>query len=296
MKRHLPSLNALRAFEAAGRLGRMNAAADELAVTHGAVSRQIGRLEEDLGLKLFDGPRKSPVLTPEGASLLPRLTAAFDQIESGVRDTRRPDHATIDVSCLSSFMMRWLIPRLYRFNAQHPGLDVRLSGTDKHLDMDRGSLDVVISVGDAADPRLQDPTDAVHVDLFPEELGPVLTPGLAAQLELRSPAQLPEAMQLRTRTRPDAWDVWAARLGLQRPAPRGPEFEHYYFSLEAASAGLGICLTPRHLVAGDIADSRLVAPFGFVTSGQRYFALHRKRRGAGAAQFCAWLKQEAAIR
>ncbi|MBM6594186.1 LysR substrate-binding domain-containing protein [Microvirga pudoricolor] len=290
----MPSLNALRAFEAAGRLGRMNAAADELSVTHGAVSYQISRLEEYLGLKLFDGPRKSPVLTQEGAALLPRLTVAFDQIEAVVRDVRRPDYGTIDVSCLSSFMMRWLIPRLYRFKAQHPGLNVRLSGTDRHLDMERGSLDVVISVGDGTDPRLQDLADAVHVDLFPEELGPVLAPGLAAMLALESPATLPAAMLLRTKTRPDAWEVWATRHGLKPPIPEGPEFEHYYFSLEAASAGLGICLTPRHLVARDIADNRLVAPFGFLTSGKRYFALYRKRRGAGAAQFCAWLQREAA--
>ena len=113
MKRRLPPLNALRAFEAAGRLGRMTAAADELAVTPGAISRQVRQLEDALGVALFEGTKHSPALTDAGRLLLPAISVALDQIETAVRAVADEPGSTLDVSCFSTFTMRWLIPRLY---------------------------------------------------------------------------------------------------------------------------------------------------------------------------------------
>jgi len=270
----------------------MVAAADELSVTHGAVSRQIRLLEESLGLPLLAGTRKSPALTAEGRTLLPDLTAAFDQIEAALQDIVRPEQETLDVSCLSSLMMRWLIPRLYRFKVLQPAIEVRLSAADGPVDIERDRFDVVITVGDGADPRLKQEQCRTLVALFQERLGPVVSQGLASDLRLSSPRDLEGKLLLRTRTRPDAWAIWGRLIGADVAVPAGPEFEHYYFTLEAAGAGLGLCLTPHHLVASDIETGRLLAPFGFAASGYTYFAVHRRQRRTKGASFCAWLEHE----
>jgi LysR family glycine cleavage system transcriptional activator len=292
MKRRLPSLNALRTFEAVGRLGRMISAAEELSVTPGAVSRQIRQLEEYLGLELIEGTKKNPSLSQEGRKLLPRLTSALDEIETAILSIMRPEQDILDVSCLSSLMMRWLIPRLYRFNSLHPQIDVRLSTLGGAIPLGFDRFDVLITVGNSAEPERLVGSDGMVIDLFPEELGPVLSPDLASELNITSPKNLPGKALLRTHTRPDAWDSWKKLAGVERLEATGPEFEHYYFTLEAASAGLGLCLSPRHLVVSDILNKRLLAPFGFITSGNRYFAASRKRTDK-AACFCAWLLQEA---
>jgi DNA-binding transcriptional LysR family regulator len=292
MTRRIPPLNAIRAFEAAGRLGRMTDAADELAVTHGAVSRQVRQLEEHLGLELFEGPRNRPVLSDAGRALLPALTAALNQIEAAVRAVQAPHRHTLDVSCLSSFTMRWLIPRLYRFNALDFGTEIRLIATDQHVDVRQAGFDVVISVRSEEDPEPRRTDELIVVDLFKEKIGPVLSPSLASRRKLVSPGDLLNEDLLRTATRPNAWALWQTRSKTESLSPKGAEFQHYYYTLEAASAGLGICLTPEHLVTSDIEDGRLVAPFGFIESGYTYFAARRAIRHKRAAQFCAWLEQE----
>jgi LysR family glycine cleavage system transcriptional activator len=168
----LPSLNALLAFEAAGR---------ELGVTHGAVSRQVAHLEAVLGVLLFEGPKNRLALTPAGATLLRDLTAGFDRIESGVRRLREDANGALDVSCLGTFAMRWLIPRLHRFQATRPGIEVRLSASDAPIEFSRGAYEVAIRVTDHPVPA-----DAPVVALFDEHVGPVLAPALAARLGLRA--------------------------------------------------------------------------------------------------------------
>ena len=146
-RKNLP-LNALRAFEAAARLGRLTVAAEELSVTHGAVSRQVRQLESVLGVDLFGGPRSKPELTPTGQSLAPVLTAALDQIDNAVRAVLAEEEGLLQVACLSTLAMRWLIPRLHRFTQVHPGIDVRLSTDKEHIDPERGRFDLVITVID----------------------------------------------------------------------------------------------------------------------------------------------------
>jgi DNA-binding transcriptional LysR family regulator len=288
MKKHLRHMNALRAFEAAGRLGRMTAAASELNVTPGAVSRQVRQLEEVLGAALFEGPKHKPTLTPAGRLLQPALSAAFLQIERSIEAVLEQKDTTLDVSCLSTFTMRWLIPRLYDFHARQPGISVRLKATDQSAAPTGPRHDLAITVSDASAP------DAAELFLFDELLGPVLAPGLAARLTLRRPADLEGQALLRTRTRANAWTMWSTATGHSAQVLPGTEFEHYYFTLEAAVGGLGICIAPWHLVMDDVRSGRLVAPFGFTASGYRYVAKRNAPEDEPSTLFCDWLQTQAA--
>ena len=174
MSHHLPPLTALRAFEAAARLGRMSAAADELSVTPGAISRQVRQLEQHLGVPLFDGTKARPTLTPAARMLQPVLTTAFAHIADTVREISDEGRGPLDVTCFSTFTVKWLIPRLFDFQARHPGIDVRLRTTDTGSDADREHCDLLITAEEANGVQ-----DAAAQRLFPECLGPVLSPELA---------------------------------------------------------------------------------------------------------------------
>lgn len=297
MPRRLPSLNALRTFEATARLGRMTLAAEELCVTHGAVSRQVRCLQEELSVVLFEGPKHALQLTAAGQTLLPALTLAFDQIATAVAALPGSQEQVLNVSCLSTFTMRWLIPRLHRFHETHPGIDVRLSTTSHAVQIERERYDVVIHVDDLRQIAPRATTETVSVvPLFEEELGLVLSPDLLRKLLLEASNQrlklLRSCMRLQTRTRPHAWQDWAAACDALLPNAPQQEFAHYSYTLEAALGGLGLCVAPWHLVAADVSSGRLVAPLGFVRSGFRYSAQHRSNHRL-ASVFCWWLQQEA---
>ena len=279
MARRLPSLNSLRAFEAAGRLGLMKLAAEELHVTHSAISRQIQLLEATLDVRLFEGPKHAPKLTDTGRTLLPALSAAFDQMDAAVRLVADTEEGHLDVSCLGTFLMKWLIPRLHRFRQSHPAINIRVSTADTQVDFARDSFDVAVRVG--AGPW---PSEADVVPLFAERFGPVHS----ATVDV-DPSDIFALPMLQTQTRRSAWTDWSKRAGIEAGTGTVTEFEHFYFMLEAAVGGLGVCIAPWPLVADDIAAGRLVAPFGFIESGQDYVALRRRRRNRKAATFCSWL-------
>lgn len=282
MARRIQSLNALRAFEAAGRHGRMSLAADELNVTHSAISRQVQILEAALGVSLFEGPKNALRLTEAGRALLPGLTTAFDQIDIAVRLVADTDEGPLDVSCLGTFTMRWLIPRLHRFQARHPGIEVRLSSSDAPVDFSRAAFDVAIRVGSKPWP-----SSSEVVPLFQEHIAVVVAPRLAD-------ADFSRVAKLHTKTRPSAWEDWHALSGIAVGNGVDTAFEHFYFMLEAAVAGLGMCVAPYPLIADDLLAGRLIAPFGFQPSGQTYVALRRPRRHRKSTLFCDWLVEEAA--
>ena len=209
----LPPLTALRAFEAAIRHGRMTRAAEELGVTHGAISRQVRLLEETFGAQLIRRTRSGLLPTEAGAALAERLTRGFREIEAGVTALRDDAAGVLDVSCLGTFTLRWLIPRLGRFATAHPGIEVRLTQSDAPCDFSRSRYDVAIRVTDYDLPA------GIHVTtLFAERFGPVLSPALAERLALRSPADLARAPRLWARTRPNAWADWSARSCVALPA------------------------------------------------------------------------------
>ena len=280
MKRGALPLNALRAFESAARLGRMGDAAAELGVTHGAISRQIRGLETLLGVRLFEGPRNRPVLTPAAERLLPRLTEAFDGVEEAVARLVGGERRTLDVSALGTFTMRWLIPRLHAFQQDHPDIEVRLTAEDAPVDFSRQRLDVAIRVGHG------DWGVAIVTPLFEDRVGPVLSPRLKPPERIADWRGLAGLPLLHTKTRPTAWPEWCRMAGASLPL-EGRQFEHFYFMLEAATAGLGVAIAPEPLVRDDLAGGRLAAPFGFQPSGRTYVALRRPGAGRDAAAFVA---------
>ncbi|WP_128292592.1 LysR family transcriptional regulator [Afifella aestuarii] len=286
MKRGALPLNALRAFEATMRHGQMRLAADELGVTHGAVSRQVRLLEEILQVPLFEGPRNKLMPTQTALELEPALTEAFDGIEVAVARAMQRESRFLDVSCTGTLAMRWLIPRLVDFQTAHPKIEVRLTGEYGPVDFSRHRFDVAIRVGRAPW------GDAEVTELFAEAAGPVVSPKCAASVDLDGPEMLHALPALHTKTRPAAWADWCRGQDLPPPAG-GRVFEHFYFLLEAATAGLGVAIAPEVLVRDDVAAGRLLAPFGFAPTGQAYVALRPRRPNRDAQLFIAWLEDAA---
>ncbi|MBG0511151.1 LysR family transcriptional regulator [Agrobacterium sp. MOPV5] len=283
-RKNLP-VAALRAFEAAARHGRLTAAAEELAVTHGAISRHVSHLEAFISVPLFEGPRNRPRLTMEGRVFGFALTAAFDQIEDAIRIVAKGDDSTLDVACLSTFAMRWLIPRLHDFTAKYPRYDVRLATDDR---LPRTLIDVQIAV---LPPGASIPDNCSL--LFQEQLGLVVAPS-AATGELHcvraGTATLP---RLETRTRPHVWHEWSrlANQDEQDAALATRIFDHYHLTIEAALGGLGAAIAPWHLVAGDVVSGRLVAPYGFLHSDYRYVVKVERPGRRKIEHFVEWLKE-----
>lgn len=248
----LPSLNALRAFEAMGRTGRATTAAEELNVTHSAVSRQVKALELALGVKLFTGPKHRLELTAAGRELLTALTSAFDDITAAVGRIREGGEE-LHVAVNASLSVKWLIPRLSDFSAQHPDIRLNLVELEAHATSYRGAHAVVRIV-----PRrsLEDPN---ATPFMPNAVGPVLTPDLAE----RFAADPLAAPRLGALTHLEGWAIWAALAGVELPPAAERRFAHLHFTMDAALAGLGMTVLPWPLVMPDIEAGRLVAPFGF---------------------------------
>jgi DNA-binding transcriptional LysR family regulator len=262
----------------------MTLAADELNVTHSAVSRQVQHLEAVLGVPLFEGPKNNQRLTEVGTTLLSGLVAAFDQIDLSIRAVADTEEGPLDVSCPGTFTMRWLIPRLYTFQAEFPGIDVRLTASSRRVDFARDGFDVAIRVGSPPWPAGAD-----VIPLFPEQTGPVISPSL----EKSKGHDLSGVPRLHTRTRLQAWDDWMSRSHTKLQGGPRVEYEHFYFMLEAACAGLGVAIAPWPYVTDDIRFGKLVAPAGFIESGHEYVALRRARRNRKSSIFCRWLESQA---
>ncbi|AVW91237.1 LysR substrate-binding domain-containing protein [Celeribacter baekdonensis] len=282
------SLNALRTFEAVARHKNMVRAADELLVTAGAVSRQISELQSSLSFDLFVGHRTHHILTPAGQQLAASVTKALDDIEAtlGAIDTERDK--ILDVACLSTLAVRWLIPRLHRFRTEHPDIDVRLS-TDPRTPHKTGHRMDVSILAHAPDHEIGE-RDTI---LFREKLGLVMTPSLAGSQQALQPNDLQDISLLLSKTRPNAWTSWLAIQNVpDRKPPHTSTFEHLSLAIEAAAAGLGICVTPAHLVLDDLSSARLSAPFGFQDSGYVYAAHAHGRPKQKVADFIDWLSRE----
>lgn len=297
MLRHLPPLKTLPSFEVAARHLSFSAAAAELHLTHGAISRQMKSLEAHLGVRLFRRFGRGLELTAAGAALLPAVCTALDVVEGGARQVSGAGRSgALVVSCLPTFLMRWLIPRLYDFKARHPGIDVRLSASSAPVAFERDGVDVAIRLGVGA----PWPKGIEALPFLEEEIGPVCSPALLSRRKLKEPVDLAHHALLHTDTRPEAWADWAARRGADGLAVEpsaGTRFEHFYFMLEAAVSGLGVAMAPRPLVAEDLKLGRLVAPFGFVPSGRLYHLVYpaESADSSKVQTFRAWITRVAAL-
>ena len=280
-------LNALRALETASRLGSMTAAAAELGVTHGAVSRHIKSLEEQYGVTLLRRMPHAVATTGEGAQLAANLAEAFRLIRLGLG---RLQPGPLTLSCSATIMMYWLIPRLGAFKRGNPDIDLRLNVNYGAVDFDRDEVSLAIR-----NSMIRPPQDVVTRRLIDEEIGPVCHPDYARRLRFEVPADLERARVLASATRPAAWTEWAAAIGQPDLAPEPREsYEHFYLVIQAAACGLGIALAPRILVESEIRAGHLVAPFGFLP-GPHHLALWiapRLRARPDLRRVANWLNGE----
>jgi DNA-binding transcriptional LysR family regulator len=290
----LPSLLALRCFEAAARLENFSRAADELNLTHGAVSRAVRLLEDELGVTLFERRSRRVFLTDAGRTLARAVGDGLTLMRQAVGQVRadaRRDRSWV-LSCEPTLLMRWLIPRWPDFQARHPGIDMHMVAGGGPFSFGSG-IDLAIRRDDFAWP------ESYHAEpLFAERVGPVCRPDKAAAWfspQKGAVAVRADAPHLHSRTRPGAWQEWALSAGLPAPDASGQTFEHFYFSLQAAVAGLGVAIGPWHLVRDDLDSGVLVAPLGFVEDGSRYCLLspHPLQPGSPQADLLAWLRAAA---
>jgi LysR family glycine cleavage system transcriptional activator len=261
MSRRLPSLNALKAFEAVARTGSVAAAAEELAVTPGAVSRQVRALEEDLGLALVERDGRGLGLTTAGARCYAGLAPAFAQIAATVQRLSEPGgRESLVVAVEPVFAATWLVQRFDRLAAAVPDLDVTIDASTQRADPCRFSADVLIDYG-----RLGAVEGVRSEKLLDEEIFPVCSPAIAASLG--GPRDLARAALLHYDAAPRSWDWpdWAtflAAIGVQGvDARRGPRFVAGALVMEAAREGQGVALATTSIAHDDLKAGRLARPF-----------------------------------
>ena len=258
MPERLPPLNNLRVFESAARHLSFTKAADELSVTQGAVSQQIKLLEESLGIKLFHRRNRQLFLTEEGQAYLPSIQGALTQIMEATRKLKRTDASgVLTVSVLPSFGARWLVPRLGKFVARHPEIDLRLSTTQKLVDFFRDDIDVGIRFGKGDYPGL-------HVTrLLGDELYPVCAPQLFKEGDRpQTPQDLYQFPLIQDHGGVN-WNAWFEAAGVQGyiDQKKGTDFYDSGLALHAAVAGQGIALGRKVLAEPEIEAGRLIRLF-----------------------------------
>ena len=297
-RRRLPPLNALRAFEAAARHLNFSRAADELSVTPGAVSQQIQNLEEYVGAALFKRTPKGLLLTDGAQTALPALREAFDRLaEAASLLTAAEDGRRLTVSAAPSFAAKWLVPRLGRFEAAHPEVDVWLSAGLELVDFTGGEVDLAIRYGTGRYPGLE------VSRLLGETVSPVVSPRLMEEIPLHDLADLSRHVLLHDGS-PDAddscpdWSMWLAARGVKGvDGARGPRFNQSSLVIEAAVNGRGVALAKQTLAQADLDAGRLAVPFDIATAVDfAYYIVHPKAKGrlSQVKAFVSWLLTEAA--
>src|SRR5260221_3561442 len=255
MDDRLPPLNSLRAFEAAARHLNFSRAADELHVTHGAVSHQMKALEGHMGVALFRRQGRQMLLTDAGEQLLAHVAAALARLKRGVTEIRAASRGQVlTVSMTPAFATRWLIPRLADFQTAHPEIEVNVRATPALADFGAEDVDLAIRYGPGRWPGLE------AEKLLDEEVFPVCSPFFSDGRLPARPADLADLPLLRDSRQP--WRDWVASIGLDLPEPsRGPIFDDASLLLQAASAGMGIALARRALVQAELDAGRLIRLF-----------------------------------
>ena len=287
-KIRLPSLPALRLFEAAARHLSFTKAAQELNVTQAAVSHQVRALEEQLGIKLFRRTTRRLGLTPEGQRLQPAASEAFRILGRALAEIGRGEQL-LSITTTPSFGARWLAPRLGRFAERHPDIELSIRHTRAVLDLTREGLDLAIRWGKGRWPGVES-----------ELIGPasrivVASPGYVRKLKLKWPKDIDRAALLHDETRED-WTEWLLVAGLDAAlARRGIVFDDENALLQAALNGQGLALAHSSIAADDLQAGRLVSPFDLaLAEGYGYYLVYE----AGAlerpkvAAFRAFLKEE----
>ena len=291
MTARLPSLNGLRAFEAAARHLSFTLAATELNVTQTAISHQIRRLEEELGIRLFIRQNRALALTPEARDYLPGVRAAFNDLRLATdRLLRKDDDKVLTVSTLASLAAKWLLPRLTDFQEQHPGIDVRITTSTSLVDFQRDNVDAAIRYG-------RGQWAGLRADwLMADELFPVCSPSLLrGDKPLRQPEDLKGYPLLHTsNANSDDWRLWLTAAGLPADIARQPgiTFDMIFMTIQAAIDGIGVAMGRTSYVQDDIAKGRLVVPFKVALPADAGFYLvapEGRREAPKLAAFRHWM-------
>jgi len=294
--RSLPPLNALRIFEVAARTESYAAAAAELGLTHGAVSRQIAVLEAWLGQRLFTRAGRGMVATPIARVFAAEVSLSFDRLIAAAEACGRPGTRRIlRVSAPTSFAMRWLIPRLPNFRQAHPQVEVAVTTvTTVHEEL-RGGFDIAIRRGlaGAGDwPRY----DAVPV--LEEHDTLIMSPALFSSRPIHKPADIEGHTLLASETRPGDWTDWLEAAGLSHLAGRAHQvFDHFFITRQATEDGLGVGIGPLPLLQTDITAGRLMTPLPNIQvrrTGYVALTISDAQRDEPRAAFVSWLAKEGA--
>ncbi|SHI62315.1 transcriptional regulator, LysR family [Shimia gijangensis] len=293
----LPPLSQLHTFEAVSRRESFSAAADELCLTQSAVSRQIKALEENLGRSLFRRKHRAIELTPEGGRLFEAVTRGLDEIAHCVGELRDANETPqITVAASVAFSYFWLMPRLERFTARHPDVDLRVLATDQQVDLQKGGADIAVLYGDGR-------WEGVEARrLFGERVYPVCSPGyLLDHPELLCPNDVLDQTLLHLEGGGNIWGAvdwkaWLVRQGVSgQPVRRGISLNSYPMVLQGAEAGRGIALGWSYITDPLLAEGRLVCPVGepLKTNSSYYVGASQGRIGNPVvASFLQWMMEE----
>jgi LysR family glycine cleavage system transcriptional activator len=289
MPGRLPAMQALKAFEAAARLGSLSRAGDELHLTHGAISHQIKALESELGVRLVARAGRGVRLTEDGERFAARVRDALERLSDAVRDlVEQCNPHRIRVTVVPSFAARWLLPRIGRFIAKHPDIDLDVRATAAMVDFQRDDVDFGIRHGSGQWPGV------IAEHLFDETFFPVCSPRLARGKLPARPADLARYVLLRGEGEP--WEPWFRAAGLDWPEPsRGPTFNDSSHLIQAAAEGQGIALARESLLGNDLKTGALVRLFDVsIPSPRRFFFVypHRLAQAPKLTIFREWLLAE----
>lgn len=289
-RRFLPHTSLLVSFEAAARLGSFTAAAEEIALTQSAVSRQIRTLEEQVGVELFLRERQTVRLTAAGEAYARDVRDALHRIGAATLNLRaNPLGGTLNLAILPTFGTRWLAPRLPRFLAMSPGVTINLSTRLSAFDFSLESFDCAIHFG------RDDWPGASHQWLMSEQLIPACSPAFLAAQNVSSPADLRNVPLLHLTSRPDAWEKWFDLHGVNADNVHGMLVDQFATAAQAAAAGLGIALLPTFLIQPELERGELVAALDLpMASSESYYLVWPTERALlpPLLAFQEWLKQE----
>jgi LysR family transcriptional regulator, glycine cleavage system transcriptional activator len=294
--RRLPPLNALRIFEVAARTGSYAEAGAELGLTHGAVSRQIAALETWLGQRLFVRTGRRMSATPAARAFAAEISLSFDRIIAAAEACGYPSvRSVLRINAPTSLAMRWLIPRLEQFHADHPDVEVTVTTATTLRDELRGGFDVAIRRGSAE----RDSWPQYQAVPFLDEADTlIVSPALFEAVPLLRPADIANHILLGSETRPGDWADWLERAGLPQSAEqRRRVFDHFFVTLQAVVDGLGIGIGPLPVLQADLAAGRLLTPFPtIVVPRTGYVALIPldANKSSALTKFIKWLVAEGA--
>ncbi|HBM49599.1 MAG TPA: transcriptional regulator [Marinobacter sp.] len=290
--RRLPPLNALKMFEASARNLSFSGASEELFVTPSAVSHQVKTLENFLGVELFHRSNRKVTLTPQGEQYLASVKHAFDEIEMATQRLSVTQGASVvQISVAPNFLIRWLMPRMSRFRALFPDVELQINASMGLLDFNRTSTDMAVYYGNGE-------WDDIEVEFLRKVmLVPVCGPGLLQTgPPLEKPSDLANHTLIYVSKRTWEWDNWLKKAGVEFITPKGSmQLSSSQLTTAAAQENLGVALTDQTLISREIESGKLVVPFDIpLDTKKAFYLVYRKHRPLtkGMEAFRNWLMDE----